>query len=974
MARHVAVLGEAIRAAGGVAASDRELLERFTAGEQAAFAALFRRHVAMVLGVCRRALPTLQDAEDACQATFLLLSRKAGSGRWQPSVANWLYLTARRVARNARVAARRRARREGKAAVPAAVQPVDRMTGRELLEALDAELDRLPPAYREPLVLCYLEGLTRDETALRLGLPPATVKTRLERGRKRLGEALTRRGCVAGAGLLALAATSPAGASSPGLMEKVLAATDGQVPGAVALLARGTNLVGVVKRSVAALVVLTGTAALGLGLVSAGLPGEQPAPELKAASGGPQQKMERPPAGAMAPGTKTTDKPSQATTRPLSRTITGRVVGPDGLPVPGAKLFVPAMHAKALDAPAVSVQPDATADGGGRFTLTVTPVDKDSPQIRLIGYAPGLGVDWLQFGGPGDPELPAEPVLRLKPDVPINGRIVNTEGKPVAGVSVSVFAVCIPADEKLDTFLSGWRERKFDIFTMQRSLYLLPGDLGLSKKTDRDGRFSVRGVGAERVAYLDIEGGGLAKSRAYVATRDRYTPKSAGDGARNLDQDELWALNRIRGVYGPEFTLIAEPGREITGTVTDVGTGEPIAGCRVSAFAGMGCDLRTTSDAGGRFRLFGLPKSNRPHSVFVSPPDGSRYLMAELRPEDTEGLAPMRVDARLAKGVTVTGRVIDRQTGKGVSASVRFDPLPGNKFYGSKPGFVANGNDLGTGSTDRDGRFRVTTIPGPALIMVQAGEGERLDGQFVNPYRAATPDPDHKELFRREGELLIVITASNFVAIASNENAVKVVDVKATGETSVDLFLDRGMTGKLAVQDDDGRPLAGAWVAGLADKWPITYRLPEPTATVYALDPAKPRTLAVYHPGKRLGGTFTIRGDETGPVVAKLGQMARATGRLVDSDGRPLAGADVSIEGFRQVDSELYRFAVPAGLRTVTGKDGRFSLDGIVPGVRFQLRVQKGKDHYTAKPRLAWRRLEPGEQFDFGDRTVVPNQ
>src|SRR6476659_4639142 len=93
--------------------SDRELLRRFAEeADQAAFAALVRRHAPMVLGVCRRALHNAQDAEDACQATFLLLTRKARAGRWQPSIANWLYAAARKVARNARVAAERRARRE----------------------------------------------------------------------------------------------------------------------------------------------------------------------------------------------------------------------------------------------------------------------------------------------------------------------------------------------------------------------------------------------------------------------------------------------------------------------------------------------------------------------------------------------------------------------------------------------------------------------------------------------------------------------------------------------------------------------------------------------------------------------------------------------------------------------------------------------------------------------------------------------
>src|SRR5690349_13398480 len=102
--------------------TDRELLQRFAqSGDQAAFAALVRRHAGLVLGVCRRALSNDQDAEDACQAVFVILVRKAGSGRWQPSVTNWLFATARRVARDQRRAADRRARREGRAAVSEAV-------------------------------------------------------------------------------------------------------------------------------------------------------------------------------------------------------------------------------------------------------------------------------------------------------------------------------------------------------------------------------------------------------------------------------------------------------------------------------------------------------------------------------------------------------------------------------------------------------------------------------------------------------------------------------------------------------------------------------------------------------------------------------------------------------------------------------------------------------------------------------------
>src|SRR4029453_13691397 len=105
----------------------RELLRRSARdNDQTAFEALVNRHTGMVLGVCRRALPTVQDAEDACQATFLVLANRAKNGRWQESVAGCPYTPARKVARNARVAAEGRAKREAGAAVPEAVEPVDR--------------------------------------------------------------------------------------------------------------------------------------------------------------------------------------------------------------------------------------------------------------------------------------------------------------------------------------------------------------------------------------------------------------------------------------------------------------------------------------------------------------------------------------------------------------------------------------------------------------------------------------------------------------------------------------------------------------------------------------------------------------------------------------------------------------------------------------------------------------------------------
>src|SRR5947209_5606631 len=306
-------------------ATDRELLRRFAAGDQDAFEVLVRRHTGLVLNVCRRALPNAQDAEDACQAVFVILARKAASGRWQPSIANWLFATARKVARDLRRSADRRAKREGRAAVPEAVEPVDQMTGRELLAAIDEELDRLPTIYREPLLLYYQAELGREEIAARLGIPTGTVKIRLERGRKRLGDALTRRGLMLGAGLLALVATSRAGASPSRLVDAIRAAVGGPVPPAVAALAEGAAVNGIVKKIGLGIVLAAATAVVGIGLgeprtTTAGPPPEKAVPVKEAAKG-------------------ESSKPGRDLQEVKTRTITGKVLDPDGKPVAGAELI-----------------------------------------------------------------------------------------------------------------------------------------------------------------------------------------------------------------------------------------------------------------------------------------------------------------------------------------------------------------------------------------------------------------------------------------------------------------------------------------------------------------------------------------------------------------------------------------------------------------------------------------------------------
>jgi RNA polymerase sigma factor (sigma-70 family) len=203
--------------AADAAPSDRSLLEQFVARrDEAAFAALLRRHGPLVLGVCRQVLQDGHAAEDAFQATFLVLARKAASVSHHDALAAWLYRVAGNIARTARTADARRRHCETQAALRSATDSTDPPPTTDWQPVLHEEVGRLPAKYRIPVVLCYLDGKTGEEAAQHLGWPVGTVKGRLARARELLRKRLTRRGvALATGGVAALFAQATAPAAAP---------------------------------------------------------------------------------------------------------------------------------------------------------------------------------------------------------------------------------------------------------------------------------------------------------------------------------------------------------------------------------------------------------------------------------------------------------------------------------------------------------------------------------------------------------------------------------------------------------------------------------------------------------------------------------------------------------------------------------------------------------------------------------------
>ena len=191
------------------AANDEELLDRFVGDDEpesgSAFTVLVSRHGPMVLGVCRHILGQATDAEDAFQATFLVLARNAATIRDRRVLGRWLYEVAYRIAIRSKANAARRRAVEKEAALMSAVddRPVIDPAWNELMPVLHEEVNRLPAKYRSAVVLCYLEGRTNEEAANLLRWPVGTVKGRLSRARDLLRSRLTRRGLALSAAFLA---------------------------------------------------------------------------------------------------------------------------------------------------------------------------------------------------------------------------------------------------------------------------------------------------------------------------------------------------------------------------------------------------------------------------------------------------------------------------------------------------------------------------------------------------------------------------------------------------------------------------------------------------------------------------------------------------------------------------------------------------------------------------------------------------
>jgi RNA polymerase sigma factor (sigma-70 family) len=951
--------------------TDHQLVERFSRErDEAAFAALVRRHGGMVWGLCRRILRHEQDAEDAFQAAFLILARKARTIRRSEAVGGWLYRVAYRLAVRARAAALKHGRRAGAALEtvfqrqPSGDHLVE-MTWREIRTVADEELRRLPESYRSALVLFYLEGRTQEEAARQLGWSKGTLRRRLDKGRELLRLRLIRRGLAPAAALTASLLAESAAPAVPAVLAQTIAQKalrPAMISPGVAALAEGcSQSLSEGKLKLVLAVILALGAATGVGVwtfgslaAPKGTPLTEATPKVEPPAPTPREKKE---------------KAQQLVLR-------GRVVDPDGKPVKGARLYSPHLlkDPPETDDDVTVVQRGVTC-ADGRFRVTIPPSDARLDWgASLVAAADGYGVDWVDLPkGNSTTEL----TLRLVKEYSIQGRIVSTEGKPLAGARVCIIALMMKPDGRLDDFLTAW-EKDWQS-AQQRAPKQLEASLHpmASATTDKDGRFRIPGVGTERVAVLQIRGDGIAQTLLYVITRPGLDPRALSKAARDRIAAEQRTGDESPSLYGPRFEHVAAPSRIIEGTVREVGTDKPVAGFTISAHASYNNPVSAVSDKQGRYRLVGLPKMKE-YLLNAEPDENSSWLRTGARVADTEGLQPLTVDFTVARGIVVKGRVIDKTTGKGVQCGLRFSPLPDNQYFG-KPGFDSFHYERLTTPTDAEGRFRIPVIPGPGVLMAQAWAGTKTDdGQAINPYKQAEFDAEERKRIpvteTDDGNRYFTV-AGNSLEFLDNENVVKRLNLAPdAGSVVCDLFVIRGQTLSVKVRDAEGKPLTGVAIAGLSATGSIVPFLGGDACTVFAMDPKKPRRLTFLHSERQLAGTLTVRGDEKEPPTVRLVSTGSVTGRLLDIDGHALAGVEIGLAFDDRDARELYRRIEGECSPVRTDKEGRFRIDGAVSGLKFGLSLRQGRIYLAGEPRIGLRQVAPGQRLDLGDIRTKPRR
>jgi RNA polymerase sigma factor (sigma-70 family) len=902
--------------------TDSQLLDRFLAragDADDAFAALVARHGATVLGVCRRMLPASHDAEDAFQATFLVLARRAASIGRREQLGSWLYGVAVRTAKEAR----RRAARQR--AIERQMMNVSRFESEpqgdrdDLVLLLDEELSRLPERYRSALVACELEGKSRRDAAGQLGIPEGTLSTRLARGRKLLRERLLRRGITLGVGPIAgLSPSSIEPAIPERLMEPTIRAAMSHAP--------GCGTAGTISQTVSSLaervIKIMFLARLTL-LVAAFLTASTVITAVVLAW----------PAPAVAPQVP---DPSKAGPDDMA----GRIVDDSGAGVAGVQVW-------GMDgdwfAPDVVAQ--ATTDQQGRYILPgvvhlVTPSGW-ARGLRVFVCARDGRIGWQRPYQSGADPTGVDVTLAAVGDA--RGRLVDQDGQPISGVEIAPagmsrtntdfvwlspavraqFRTRSAADGSFvlrDVHTSGQINATITAHKFGSPMISWQPTQAVTIRLDsRLGRIrgQVRppaGRGLDRSFPLALKSSAPSAASSPPFELNWSTDTStAPDGTFQFDslppgRYRVWAYFDQDGIVAdkPETEVEVGPGGavtveialrilpRITGRVVDAHTGQGVAGVSLrSLWRELDRNLvvgEATTDAEGRYSIPARPGKNAvqfnglPNTYLLQ--EGAELPILQV---EADKAVP---DVKLVPAVQLSGIVVDQAGHPVPNAEVYFLLTPERRWSRRQ-------EPLRTGA---DGAFHLDQLNPDD----KAGLWARAGDATTNGTIVARPS---------DGKITLTVDPKNTVTlhgVVTDSHGQRIAGAK------VSLWWTRSYP-----PEKNGRSMAGS--SSLQE----SYTTGENGLFVFRrLWPEDNYNVVVEARGHNKGESSRMTGKlgeshDLGKIVL-INTDAVLAGRVVGSDGQPIVGAEV----FNRGDA-------PDPISKSTDLDGRFRLEGMLPGTRF---------------------------------------
>jgi RNA polymerase sigma factor (sigma-70 family) len=953
-------------AAGGL--GDAQLVARFLdrdgADREDAFAALVQRHGPMVLAVCRRMLPGRRaDADDAFQAVFLALARKAATLRRADRLKPWLHGAAVRTARDARRRSARLRDREGGSLDHEPPCPASDPDLFELRAVLDEELARLPGRLREPLLLCELEGASRQDAARRLGLPEGTLSSRLARGRSLLRDRLARRGLALGVGPLGIGRDGLATGGPPVAATARLALdfavhgrAAGTVPAALAALAEGacTMTASSTIKAAAAALALACSIGLSAGLALGFGPRPGPAPAAVA--------------------------PAEGETRPGA--ARGVVVDESGAAVAGAEVRFAAyspLEVRAVSGP----------DGG--FALAIPGGRVDSRPL-LARTADGRKAGTSQYGYNLSRAEAAEPVrIVVKPARAVDVRVADANRAPIPGADVEAAGsadvldrattdasgaarLLLPPDALVSWVVArkkatGYDYAEFDGYDatglnrVATTASRLPAEVALTLDAPRTVRVRALDAEGDPVAGVGFRVRPLHKDGRegmviYVTSLNVETTDAAGVAVfdwlpRTQETSEFFPTtagyaNR-RAVLAPDGeTYVARLARNetIRGRAT-LPDGSPAADVLVAAEgSGLWDDrgqARARTEADGSYELEVAPDDA--YAVCIrdeawTAPTISNVLVRRGKP--VEG-----VDFRLGKGTLIRGTVTLEPDGRAAAGEGVL-----LRALGEDPPQDLMIESVRRQIPERDRPIRTIPVP-PSWLL-----GPHPPGKWVH----ATTDADGRYAVR-------VGPGTYSIKAGSTEGREETVVVADEAELVRDFRIRIRPSVKRAViggwvAGPDGRPAAGAAVRifdeeGRAELGMFPLRTDVEGRFRASRTSGKGCLEARSADGSLAAFVELARGQRD--VSVSLAPTASASGVLLDDVGRRAVDKVVSCWGRLIVAGEVK--SGPTSIQSVrTDADGRFALSSLLVGWTYEFATTRGVDGVrlgAATPR------SPGP-FDLG--------